>query len=71
MAPLQKAVKSNEKVEITPGTILVKGVTIDEDAFNDWLRTIKMFDWVAKFEIESIKKDKKNNTLFSLKILVK
>ena len=70
-APLQKVVKSNEKVEITPGTIVVKGITIDENEFNDWLRRIKSFEWVAKFEIESIKKDKKNNTLFSLKILVK
>lgn len=71
IAPLQKVVKNNEKVEITPGTIIVKGVTIDEEQFNNWLRTLKTFDWVTKFEIESIKKDKKNNTLFSLKILVK
>ncbi|WP_236458183.1 hypothetical protein [Flavobacterium jumunjinense] len=30
-APLQKVVKHNEKVEITPGTIWVKGVTVNED----------------------------------------
>lgn len=71
IAPLQKVVKNNEKVEITPGTIILKGLTIDEDQFNNWLRTLKTFEWVTKFEIESIKKDKKSNTLFSLKILVK
>ncbi|NHN27409.1 hypothetical protein FIA58_017145 [Flavobacterium jejuense] len=70
-APLQRVVKHNEKVEITPGVILVKGITIDEDGFNNWLRNLKKFDWIAKFELESLKKDKRNNTLFSLKILIK
>lgn len=70
-APLQKVVKYNEKVEITPGIILIKGVTVDEDAFNEWLRSLKSFQWIAKFELESLKKDKKNNTQFSLKIRVK
>ena len=71
VAPLQKVVKHNEKVEITPRTILVKGLTVSEDDFNDWLRNIKSFDWISKFEIESLKKDKKNNTQFSLKIIIK
>lgn len=71
IAPLLKDVKSNEKVEVSAGIILVKGATINEEDFNDWLRTIKTFEWVEKFEIESLKKDKNNNTLFSLKISVK
>jgi Tfp pilus assembly protein PilN len=70
-APLQKVVKHNEKVEITPGTIWVKGVTVNEDEFNNWLRSLKSFHWIAKFELESLKKDKKNNTQFSLKIRIK
>ena len=71
IAPLQKVVKHNERVEITPRTIIVKGLTVSEDDFNDWLRNIKSFDWISKFEIESLKKDKKNNTQFSLKIIIK
>lgn len=59
IAPLQKVVKHNEKVEITPGTIFAKGVTIDENEFNNWLKNLKKFDWIAKFELESLKKDKK------------
>lgn len=70
-APLQNVVKHNEKVEITPGTIWVKGVTVNEDEFNNWLRSLKSFEWIAKFELESLKKDKKNNTQFSLKIIIK
>ncbi|WP_445712023.1 hypothetical protein [Flavobacterium sp.] len=70
-APLQKVVKHNEKVEITPGTIWIKGVTVNEDEFNNWLRSLKSFQWIAKFELESLKKDKKNNTQFSLKIIIK
>ena len=71
IAPLQKLVKHNEKVEITPGTLIVKGVTIDEEEFNSWLRDLKKMNWIAKFELESLKKDKKNNTQFSLKIRIK
>lgn len=71
VAPLQKVVKHNEKVEIIPGTILVKGLTINEDVFNNWLRNLKSFHWISKFELESLKKDKKNNTQFSIKIFIK
>ena len=68
---MQNVVKHNEKVEITPGTIWVKGVTVNEDEFNNWLRSLKSFEWIAKFELESLKKDKKNNIQFSLKIIIK
>ena len=34
-------------------------------------RSLKSFEWIAKFELESLKKDKKNNTQFSLKIIIK
>ena len=71
IAPLQKVVKHKEKVEITPGTLIVKGGTSDEEAFNSWLRDLKKMSWIAKFELESLKKDKKNNTQFSLKIRIK
>lgn len=71
LAPLLKEVKFNEKVEVTARIIIVKGLTVSEDDFNDWLRSVKSFDWISKFEIESLKKDKKNNTQFSLKISIK
>lgn len=71
IAPLQKVVKHNEKVEITPGTLIVKGKTINEEEFNSWLRNLKKMNWIAKFELESLRKDKKNNTQFSLKIRIK
>ena len=69
--PVIKEVKNKEKVEIEAKTILVKGVTVDEDDFNNWLRTIKTLDWLQKFEIEDLKKDKKNNTQFTIAIWVK
>lgn len=69
--PVIKEVKNKEKVEIEAKTILVKGITVDEDDFNNWLRTIKTLNWLQKFEIEDLKKDKKNNTQFTIAIWVK
>ncbi|AWM15191.1 hypothetical protein DI487_15885 [Flavobacterium sediminis] len=69
--PVVKEVKNKEKVEIEAKTIIVKGVTVDEDDFNDWLRTIKKLEWLQKFEIEALKKDKRNNTQFTIAIWVK
>ena len=71
IAPLIKEVKANEKVEVVSGTIIVSGQTISEDDFNEWLKKLKTFDWLIKFEIDSLGKDKKGNTKFVLKIAIK
>lgn len=69
--PVKSEVKNNKKVELSAGLIEINGLTIDENAFNNWLKKIKEFEWVKKFEIESLKKDKKNNTQFSILIWTK
>jgi Tfp pilus assembly protein PilN len=69
--PIEKEFKNNEKINITAGKIEVKGITVDENAFNQWLKDIKQFNWIKKFEIESLKKDKKNNTQFTIYIWLK
>lgn len=69
--PIKNEVKNNKKIELSAGLIEIEGLTVDEVAFNNWLKRIKEFDWVQKFEIESLKKDKKNNTQFSILIKIK
>lgn len=71
ISPLTKEIKSNEKVEVISGTIIVSGQTINEEEFNRWLKELKTFDWIIKFEIERLNKDKKSNTKFELKITIK
>jgi len=69
--PLLKEVKTTEKVALTSGTILLKGETMNELAFNSWLETLRKLDWIGNFEILSFKKDKKNNSQFEIKIVLK
>lgn len=69
--PLLKEVKTNEKVALTVGTILIKGEIKSEEVFNTWLQLLKKMEWINNFEILSFKKDKKNNSQFEIKIEVK
>jgi hypothetical protein len=69
--PLLKEIKSNERVGFNAKTIVIKGFTIHEAAFNSWLEKIRILKWVGNLEIISIKKDKKSVSFFELKIAIK
>lgn len=68
--PLSKEIKENEKVSITSNYIFIKGSTKSESSFDDWLSKLKEMKWIRKFEIVSLKKDKKNVQQFEIKILL-
>ncbi|MEL1244917.1 hypothetical protein AAEO56_11635 [Flavobacterium sp. DGU11] len=68
--PLSKEIKEKEKVEVIPNTIILKGTTATEPDFNEWFSGLKNMKWIKKFEIVSIKKDKKNIQQFEVKILL-
>ncbi|MGK4568991.1 hypothetical protein [Flavobacterium sp. 3HN19-14] len=69
--PLTKEIKANEKVSFTARQIVLKGSTIDESIFNDWISTFKTLNWISNFEITTLKKDKKDISVFELKITLK
>ncbi|WNM19459.1 hypothetical protein [Flavobacterium capsici] len=69
-APLKKEIKKTDKPEFDFKTIIIKGQTIDEVSFNSWIDVLKNEKWVSKLEIISIKKDRKNDTFFELKITI-
>ncbi|MCO6147915.1 hypothetical protein [Flavobacterium sp. NRK1] len=68
--PVPKEIKPNEKVNIVPNLIMVKGFTGSGPSLDNWLNELKKMKWIKKFEIVSIKKDKKNIQQFELKILL-
>lgn len=69
--PLKKEVKVNEKVSFEAGIILISGATTNELVFNSWMESLRNFDWINNFEILTFKKDKKNNSQFEIKIVLK
>lgn len=69
--PANKEVKANKKMLFEFKTIMVKGETFNESSFNNWMEGLKKMDWIAHFEIISLKKDKKNKSQFEIKITIK
>lgn len=68
--PLREEIKDGKTVEFTPYQIITKGMTNDENEFNIWIKKLKKQDWIKKFEIKSIKRDKKNSTLFEIIVTI-
>lgn len=69
--PLLEEIKDGKTVEFTPYQIITKGITNDENEFNLWIKKLKEKDWIKKFEIKSIKRDKKNSTMFEIIVTIK
>ncbi|MBF4494681.1 hypothetical protein IR010_19230 [Flavobacterium sp. MR2016-29] len=69
--PLKEEYKENKKAFFESKIIIIKGETFQESSFNNWLEGLKKMDWVQRFEIISLKKDKKNKSIFEIKITLK
>ncbi|MFH6996023.1 hypothetical protein [Flavobacterium sp. FlaQc-48] len=69
--PLQEEYKENKKAFFDNKTLIIKGETDQEASFNNWLEGLKKMDWLQRFEIISLKKDKKNKSIFEIKITLK
>ncbi|MBF4485850.1 hypothetical protein [Flavobacterium sp. CSZ] len=71
VVPLKEEYKENKKALFNSDTIIIKGETFQESAFNFWLENLKKMNWLQRFEIISLKKDKKNKSIFEIKIIIK
>ncbi|UMY66262.1 MULTISPECIES: PilN domain-containing protein [unclassified Flavobacterium] len=69
--PVEKEIKSAEKILTQVGTIILKGSVYDQTSFNTWIKSVRSRSWIDRVEIKSLKKDKKGATLFELDISVK
>lgn len=67
--PVEKDVKSGKKIGINLTHIILKGTTLSESAFNEWIETLKRLKWIKTFEILSIKKDRKGIQHFEIKVI--
>lgn len=66
--PVEK-IKSNQKISADSDYIFIKGFTLSESSFNSWIKILKAQGWIKKFEIISLKKDKKNTQHFEIKLI--
>jgi hypothetical protein len=68
--PLSKEIKENEKVNIESNIITIKGTSAIEESFEEWLHELRRMPWIKKFEVISLKKDKKDIQQFEIKIIL-
>ncbi len=68
--PIDKEIKPEKKIDFEVKSIVLKGESSNESAINDWIDKLKSMEWIKRFEIISLKKDKKNVSQFEIKITV-
>lgn len=68
--PADKEIKVAKKINFETNTIRLLGNAQNEEALNQWIKNLKLKNWVQNLEIMSLKKDKFNNTLFEIKITI-
>ena len=67
--PLQNEIKENKKVKFASNEFSIMCSSRDELSLNDLLVRLNNLIWVDKVEVVSLRKDKKENTFFEIKIL--
>ena len=51
--PLRKPVKEDEPIELEENSILIEGISKDEDAFSEWITKLENTDWIEKTAISN------------------
>ena len=68
--PLERKIKVNEKVVLTPNLIMVEGSVNSSSHINEWVRELGAYKWIQKIEILDLKTNKDNTGSFILKIVL-
>jgi Tfp pilus assembly protein PilN len=69
--PLDKKVKTGEKIQTEEGIILVKGVTLSNNAVTQWIEALENLHQIKKVNITHFGKNEANETVFSIRINLK
>ncbi len=69
--PIAKKVKTNEKIEIEPNTILLEGNAKRNVSVNKWVKELRKYDWIDKIEILNLNTNSGNKDSFSIKIFIR
>jgi Tfp pilus assembly protein PilN len=63
-----KKIKPNEKVSFDLNSIEIEGYSNDDNAFNNWYKSLKHLDWVKQSEIVKYREDSKSKNYFLILI---
>lgn len=66
----EKEIKADKKINFETRQIILKGESTNESAIHNWIESLREMKWIKKFEIISLKKDKKNISKFEIKITI-
>ncbi|WP_166923946.1 general secretion pathway protein [Flavobacterium poyangense] len=69
--PLEKKIKAEEAVLTTDKVIVVKGITVSNDDFTQWVENTEKIKWIDKVLITHFGKNEANETEFAIKITLK
>ncbi len=69
--PLEKKIKEDESITIKEKTITVSGITVNNEAFTEWIEKIEKLNWINTVVITNYGVNDINQTDFSVKIILK
>jgi hypothetical protein len=68
--PVEDEIKNSKQVQVNSKDLLVSGYSNHDAVFDTWLKSLKQMQWIKKFEIITLKKDKHGVQQFEIKIFI-
>ena len=69
--PLSKSIKKGKEITVKKNTILVKGVSKNNNSFSNWTAALELKDWIEEIVIVSHGKGKSATSTFEFTIKIK
>ncbi|SEC56684.1 hypothetical protein SAMN04489761_3345 [Tenacibaculum sp. MAR_2009_124] len=66
--PLEQKIKENKKVDIDGTLIIVRGISFDENRFNNWVKMLTLKEEIFKINIINYSQKKEQEVRFELKV---
>ena len=68
--PLQRSIRPDKKIEPKPNEIIVRGESLDNTAFSNWIETLESQSWVHHITVGEYGSSGTANASFSITILI-
>ncbi len=68
--PIQKKIRSKEKINFKANTLDLNGETRDDNAFNNWILKLKVIPWIKKIDIVDYSQENRNTNTFIINIKI-
>jgi Tfp pilus assembly protein PilN len=66
--PLEKEIKEDEKIIVTPQTIVITGKTLNNKDFTNWIEALERYTWMDKVTITHFGKNETDESVFTVKL---